>query len=122
MGKQQRLARLIAIVADLPETTCAGEQHRAFAVRGKKFGYYLDDHQGDGITGVALKAAAGEQAALIQSDPDRFYVPAYVGSKGWIGVRMDLADVDWDELGELVVDAYRLQAPRTLVAQLDSPR
>ncbi|MQA97959.1 MAG: hypothetical protein GEV11_26345 [Streptosporangiales bacterium] len=69
--------------------------------------------------GVALKAAPGEQEALVQSDPERFYVPAYVGPRGWVGVRLDLPTVDWTELTELITDAYRLQAPRTLVARLD---
>jgi hypothetical protein len=112
--------RVAKIVADLPEATSSGDPHLTLAVRRKTFGYYLDDHHGDGIVGVALKAAAGEQEALIRSDPTRFYVPAYLGSKGWVGVRLDLDKVDWDEIRELITDAYRLQAPRRLVTQLDS--
>ncbi len=118
--KQQRRDRLVAIVGELAETTCLGEQHRAFAVRGKKFAYYLDQHHGDGIVGVAFKAPIGEQEALTRSDPRRFYVPAYVGSKGWVGLRLDLDDVDWAELRELITEAYRLQAPRSLRALLES--
>lgn len=117
--ERQRRERLVAIVTALPEATCEGDRHLALAVRGKKFGYYLDDHHADGIIGVALKAGAGEQEALVQSDPERFYVPAYVGSKGWVGVRLDLSTVDWTEVGELVTEAYRLQAPRRLAALLD---
>jgi hypothetical protein len=107
------------IVAELPEATCTGDRHLSLAVRKKAFGYFLDDHHGDGIVGVALKAAAGEQDALVRSDPRRYYVPAYLGSKGWVGVRLDVGEVDWTEVRELITDAYRLQAPRRLVAQLD---
>jgi len=121
MSKQQRRERLITIVAELPEATATGNTHLALTVRGKKFGYYLDDHHGDGITGVAFKAPAGEQAALTGSDPIRFYVPAYVGSRGWVGLRLDLDDVDWTEVRELLTEAYRLQAPRRLAAQLNGP-
>jgi hypothetical protein len=111
--------RVADIVADLPEATCTGDHHLSLAVRRKTFGYFLDDHHGDGIVGVALKAAAGEQDALVRSDPRRYYVPAYLGSKGWVGVRLDVGETDWAEVRELITDAYRLQAPRRLVAQLD---
>ena len=111
--------RVADIVAGLPEATCTGDQHLSLAVRRKTFGYFLDDHHGDGIVGVALKAAAGEQDALVRSDPERYYVPAYLGSKGWIGVRLDVGEVDWAQLHEMITDAYRLQAPRRLAALLD---
>lgn len=111
--------RVADIVAALPDATCTGDQHLSLVVRKKTFGYFLDDHHGDGIVGLALKAAAGEQHALIRTDPERFYVPAYLGARGWVGVRLDVGEVDWTEIRELIVDAYRLQAPRSLVAQLD---
>jgi len=120
VSKQRRRDQLVTIVSQLPEATCEGEQHLALTVRSKKFGYYLDDHHGDGITGVAFKAPIGEQDALISSDPARFYIPAYVGSKGWVGLRLDLDDIDWREVSELLTEAYRLQAPRRLFAQLNS--
>jgi hypothetical protein len=111
--------RVADIVAELPEATCTGDRHLSLVVRKKTFGYFLDDHHGDGIVGVALKAAAGEQEALVRSDPERYYVPAYLGPRGWIGVRLDVGAVDWAEIREMITDAYRLQAPRRLVAQLD---
>ena len=58
---------------------------------------------------------------MIDLEPDRFYRPAYVGPAGWIGVRLD-HDVDWDELEQIIHDAYRLKAPKTLVKLLDAPR
>lgn len=111
--------RVAEIVDQLPEASASGDPHLTLAVGKKTFGYFLDDHHGDGIVGVALKAAPGEQDALLRSDPERYYLPAYVGAKGWIGVRLDVDEVDWAELRELITDAYRLQAPRRLVARLD---
>jgi hypothetical protein len=118
MSGNQVRDRVAAIVAELPEATCTGDRNLTFAVRTKTFGYFLDDHHGDGIVGVAFKAAPGEQQALVAADPARFYVPAYLGAKGWAAVRLDAGVVDWAELRELLTDAYRLQAPRKLVAQL----
>ena len=54
-----------------------------------------------------------------ETDPSRFFVPPYVGHNGWIGVRLEPA-VDWDELADLINDAYRMTAPKKLVAQLDA--
>ncbi|MFC4857442.1 MmcQ/YjbR family DNA-binding protein [Actinophytocola glycyrrhizae] len=110
--------RVAAIVAELPEATCTGDRHLTLAVRKKTFGYFLDDHQGDGIAGVAFKAAPGEQDPLVRTDPERFHVPAYLGARGWAAVRLDVGRPGWAEVGELLTDAYRLRAPRRLVAQL----
>lgn len=111
--------RVAAIVAELPEATCTGDRHLTLAVRKKTFGYFLDDHHGDGVVGVAFKAAPGEQGALVTSDPERFYVPAYLGARGWAALRLDVGEPDWAEVRELLTDAYRLQAPRRLTARLD---
>lgn len=119
MSESSLREQVAAIVAGLPEATCDGDRHLTFTVRKKTFGYFLDDHHGDGLVGVAVKAAPGELDALVTADPARFYVPAYLGARGWVGVRLDVGRVDWAEIRELITDAYRLQAPRTLVAQLD---
>ena len=51
------------------------------------------------------------------SDPDRFFVPKYVGPKGWVGVRLDLrAAPDWDEMAEMIAESYCLIAPARLAA------
>ena len=60
----------------------------------------------------------GAQAVLVGSDPDRFFVPPYVGPKGWIGMRLD-GRVDWDLVRDLVTDSYRMIAPKRLAALLD---
>jgi hypothetical protein len=66
-------------------------------------------------------APPGAQEALIATDPERYFRPPYVGGRGWLGVRLDIP-VDWVELAELCEDAYRVIAPKRLIAQLDSRR
>jgi hypothetical protein len=112
-------ARITRICAALPEVAVSGEQHLAFKVRGKTFAYYLDDHHGDGVVGLCCKAAPGELASLTGAEPDRFYRPAYLGAKGWVGFRLDTPEVDWEQARELVLDAYGLTAPKRLLAALD---
>ena len=114
------LARVREICLALPEVT-ERVSHGAptFFVRGKKtFVQFHDDHHGDGILGLWCAAAPGVQAELVRAEPDRFYRPAYVGHRGWIGVRLDV-DLDWDEVAAICADAYRCVAPKTLVARLD---
>jgi hypothetical protein len=118
------LARLEKLVLALPEATCErGPQHATFVVAGnKKFAYFLNDHHGDGMIAVSMRAAPGENTALVASDPDRFYLPAYLGPRGWIALRLDRGRVDWVEVGELVTDGYLLAAPKRLARLVDVPR
>jgi hypothetical protein len=67
------------------------------------------------------KAPAGGQQVLVGADPERFFVPRYVGPKGWIGVRLTRG-VDWDHVADLVRDSYRMTAPKRLIAQLGEGR
>jgi len=105
----------------LPETT-ERISHRGptWFVRGKKtFVSYADHHHNDRLAFVCA-APPGAQQAMVAADPDRFFVPPYVGGRGWLGVYLDLDEpVDWDEVTELVEDAYRTVAPKKLVEQLD---
>lgn len=92
----------------------------AFFVRGKKtFVMFVDDHHGDAILGVWCAAPEGVQADLIETEPERFFRPPYVGGRGWLGVRLDRSP-DWAELESILTDAYRTIAPKTLVARLDA--
>jgi hypothetical protein len=87
-------------------------------VRDKMFVVISEDR-----TTMTLKAPEGVQTVLIASDPERFFFPKYVGSKGWVGVRLDLATApDWDEIAELIYDSYCLVAPKRLVAQWEASR
>jgi hypothetical protein len=89
-------------------------------VRGKKtFVTVWDNHHGDGRLGLICAAPVGVQQQLVDEEPKRFYVPAYVGGRGWIGVRLDVSP-DWDEIASIIEDAYRCIAPPKLVAELDA--
>ena len=74
----------------------------------------------DGGDGGRCAAPPGVQEELIAGSPERFFRPPYVGHRGWLGVRLDRG-VGWDEIAELCQDAYRLAAPKRLVALLDPP-
>jgi predicted DNA-binding protein (MmcQ/YjbR family) len=114
------IRRLRAVCAALPEVEVRprGEdgRHLAFVVRGKTFGYFLDDHHGDGRLALTCKAPPGEQALLVGSDPQRWFVPAYVGHRGWVGLRLDTRTVDWAEAREMLMESYCLTAPKRLAA------
>jgi hypothetical protein len=90
-----------------------------FFFRGKKsFVMFHDDHHGDGRLAIWCRAAPGVQAQLVDEEPDRFFVPPYVGPSGWVGVRLDW-DVDWAEIASIVRDAFVLVAPAKVVDALD---
>src|SRR5262245_22042100 len=118
----RRRKRLIQLVESLPEAEAcvigAKSEHLALKVRGKTLGYYSYDHHGDGLVAVWCKRAPGDQARLVEENPRHFFVPAYVGKKGWLGVRLDLAKVEWSAIAYLLRTAYRLTAPRALAAKL----
>ena len=116
------LEQVRALCLALPEVT-ERLSHGApsFFVRGKRtFVMYMDRHHGDGRLAIWCPAPPGVQATLVDEEPARFFVPPYVGGRGWLGVRLDV-DVDWDEMAGIVEDAYREVAPKRLVAHLDGP-
>jgi phosphoribosylglycinamide formyltransferase 1 len=88
-------------------------------IKGKKFAYVSRDHHGDGKTALLVKiSGVDEQAMLIETDTDRYYRPAYFGD-GWIGIRLDLGDNDWDHIGEWLAKSWRAVAPKKLVNMTD---
>lgn len=121
-GSDADVERLAAICASLPEAAMDGErQHTALSVRGKRFAWHLVDHHGDGRVAIECKAPPGENAALVAADPERWYLPPYMAHHGWVGRYLDTGPVDWDEVGELLTEAYRLVAPKRLLRELDGP-
>ena len=115
--------RLRAIVAGFPEVSeRLSHGSTTFFVRDKRVLCYLsDDHHGDGRLALICAAPPGVQEELTTSDPERFYRPPYVGHRGWIGLRLDIAP-DWDEVDNLLDEAYRQVAPVTLIRALDASR
>ena len=113
--KQRRkspLDRLREICLALPE---AEERETwelpTFRVRDKIYAMFVEDE--DDRPAFWAKAPPGNQTHLVEADPERFFVPPYVGHKGWIGVRLNAA-VDWDEVFELVQRSYQMTAPKRL--------
>lgn len=104
----------------LPETS-ERLSHGAptFFIRDKKtFVTVHDDHHGDGRQAIWCAAPPGVQEQMVEAEPDRYFRPPYVGHRGWLGLRLDV-DRDDDELAEVIADAYRCVAPKTLVKLLD---
>jgi hypothetical protein len=118
------LERVRAICDALPECLVepsgGGGQHHKLTVRGKTLGWHTVDHHGDGRVALSLKAPRGDNAALVASDPVTFFLPPSVAHQGDVGVYLDIDGVDWDEVGELVVDADRLAAPQSLTKLVDA--
>jgi predicted DNA-binding protein (MmcQ/YjbR family) len=116
-----RREQIVEICRALPEVTyeTVGDSHISFRIRKKIFGYYTFDHHGDGVIAFWCKSTLNEQRRLVRSDSDSFFVPAYLGPKGWIAIRLDLDEVEWDTVNELARRAYQSIAPRKLAAQID---
>ena len=116
MTKKEILAAVRAICLGFPEASerpSHGEP--TYFVGGKRsFATVWDSHHGDGRFALICAAPAGMQAAVVDADPERFFVPAYVGHRGWIGVRLDHG-FDLDEIAGIVEDAYAEVAPPKLV-------
>ena len=116
----RRLRELCARLPEVSERLSHGSV--TFFVRAKRtLASLSDDHHGDGRLALIYPAPPGVQEELVRSEPERFYRPAYVGHRGWVGLRLDI-DPDWDEVADVLDAAYRLVAPKTLVRQLDGER
>jgi hypothetical protein len=115
------LARLRAVCLGLPEVTERPSHGTpTWFVRDKKsfVMYWPDGHHQDTFPHLWCAAPPGAQRELIETEPQRFFRPPYVGGRGWIGVRLD-GTVDWDEIAAVCTEAYRAVAPAALVRRLD---
>jgi hypothetical protein len=114
------LKKIRSLCLALPETS---EKQAwggpTFRVRDKMFAMYMDNHHGDGRICVWCNSDADARDALISADPARFFVPPYMGPRGWLGVCLDKR-LGWKRVTDLVEHAYRRTAPKRLLAELDS--
>jgi hypothetical protein len=118
-ARAEILERVRELCLALPETS-ERLSHGAptFFARGKRpFLMVLTNHHGDGRFAIWCASPGGMQRMLVEADPERFFVPPYVGHRGWLGFRLDRR-LDPDELAGIVEDAYAEVAPARLVAQL----
>jgi hypothetical protein len=116
-GPLARLRKICLALPEAHEVEAWGEP--TFRVKNKLFAMFANagNHHGGGRPGVWAKAAPGNQALMVRANPDRFFVPPYVGPSGWIGIWLD-KNPDWKEVAELMQDAYILIAPKKLLATL----
>jgi hypothetical protein len=130
--EEPRLTRVAAICLALPEAARADMgSHASFTVRKKVFAYFLNDHHGDGIVSVCARAFPGENKKLIEAHPKKFYLPAYIGPRGWVGLRLGPlkpkeglngapGKVGWDEVRDLVTASYLQVAPKKLAVVVEA--
>lgn len=115
----RQLTRLRTACLALPQTSeRPSHGGPAFFIRDKTcFVMFLDDHHGDGRLAIWCAAPEGVQAEMIETEPDCFFRPPYVGHRGWLGVL--LPTVDDAELTAIVTDAFRTVAPPRVLRELD---
>ena len=118
MTEENPLERLRQLCLGLPEATerlSHGEP--TWFVQGKRvFVMYADNHHDDRVA-FWCAAPEGAQDVLVHSEPERFFIPPYVGHRGWLGVWLDVP-VDWEEIAGIVADAYCMVAPIRLQARM----
>jgi hypothetical protein len=111
------LRKICLALPEAHEVIAWGEP--TFRVKNKLFAMYADagNHHGAGRPAVWCKAGPGNQELMVRTDPNRFFVPPYVGPSGWVGVYLD-GKVDWEEVADLIRDAWRMTAPKRLQSLL----
>ncbi len=112
------LDRVRALCLALPEVTEKVSHGEPTWFVRRVFVSFADHHHDDRVA-FWCAAPPGAQEALVAERPDRFFRPPYVGGRGWLGVSLDV-EQEWEEIAEIVADAYRVIAPKKLVALLDT--
>ena len=112
-----RVRKLCLALPEAHEVEAWGEP--TFRVKNKLFAMYAaaGNHHGDGRPGVWIKSTRPSQDMMVRTSPKRFFVPPYVGPSGWVGVWLD-RDVDWEEIADLLRDAWKMTAPKRLQSAL----
>lgn len=114
--------RVRAICIALPEVTeKLSHGSPAFFVKQQFVALHPDGHHDNRLPHLWCAAPPGAQDELVDTEPERFFRPPYMGGRGWLGVRLDGA-VDWDEIAAVCEDAYRTIASKKLIALLDASR
>jgi len=114
------LVKLRKLIADLPETSEKLSHGAPTWWGGKKtFATFHDNHHGDGRVALWCKSTFEEQSTLVETKPDVFFVPPYVGPSGWVGVRLDGRKIDWSVVRDLLEDGWRMVAPQRAIKALD---
>ena len=110
------LDRVRALCLALPEATEKVSHGEPTWFVRKVFVSFADRHHDDRVA-IWCAAPPGAQQARVSADPAHYFVPPYVGGRGWLGVYLDVP-VDWDEIADVITDAYRQVAPQRLLDQL----
>jgi hypothetical protein len=76
------------------------------------FAYFLDNHHGDGIISACVRGDRRENARLVAKHPEKYYLPAYIGPRGYLGIRLDTRDVDWKDVDARMATAHQTVAPK----------
>jgi hypothetical protein len=115
VNPSEALRTVREICLSFPETSeRPSHGHPAFFIRGKKtFVMYLDNHHHDGRLAIWCAAPPGAQEMLVSAAPQTYFVPPYVGHRGWLGVHLNRG-IEFDELTGVIEDAYLTVAPKKL--------
>jgi hypothetical protein len=120
--KDAAFERIRVLCLALPGTAEVTKHGRpCFAVRDKTFVMFMDDHHGDGRLAIWCKATPEAQQMVVESDPERYFVPPYVGPRGWIGARLD-RQPSWGAIEAIVEEAHQLMAPLPRALRKSAPR
>jgi hypothetical protein len=111
------LAKVRGTALELPGTEeQLSHGQPTFFVAGKQFAQFRDNHHGDRKTVVCVRTSSlDEQAMLLDSDPDTYSKPAYLGPSGWVSINLAGEKVDWDHVGDRIAESWELAAPRSML-------
>ena len=120
LAEDPRVQRLAEVCSRLPEV----EQrvHADFIeyrVRTKLFAYFLNGHDPDGVVSICVKSELGENVDRAGSHPDLYYLPPYIGKRGWFGIRVDRGRINWKDVEAAVRQSYQLVAPKSLLKAIE---
>jgi len=119
MNRSSERARIVRMIARLPQARAVPyATHLSLEIRKRRFGWFLEDHHGDGRLAIHCKASAKRRERLRAAVPQQLHAPKHVGHHGWVGLWLDLATVDWSEVESTLLEAYRMTAPASLAAGL----